>query len=110
MIGGGRLIAPHASIDDGLLDLCIIEDMPTLEFVALLRKVSQGEHLSDPRVRYLRAASATLEFDRPILVNTDGEVLEAASCEYKVVPKTARFFTGEDGVARAPTHEPGQNV
>jgi diacylglycerol kinase (ATP) len=110
MIGGGRLIAPHASIDDGLLDLCIIEDMPTLEFVALLRKVSQGEHLSDPRVRYLRAASATLEFDRPILVNTDGEVLEAASCDYQVVPKAARFFTGEGGVARAPTHEPGQNV
>jgi diacylglycerol kinase (ATP) len=95
LIGGGRLIAPHAVIDDGELDVCVIEDMPTLEFVALLRKVAQGEHVTEPRVRYLRAVRATLEFDRPVLVNTDGEVLEARTCEYEVLPRSARFLAGE---------------
>jgi diacylglycerol kinase (ATP) len=95
MIGGGRLIAPHAAIDDGLLDVCLIEAMPTLEFVALLRRVSDGGHVGDPRVRYLRAARATLTFEREILVNTDGEVMEARSCEYAILPGAARFFAGE---------------
>ena len=95
MIGGGRLIAPHAVIDDGLLDFCVIEAMPTLEFVALLRRVAEGDHVDDPRVRYLRASRATLELDRPVLVNTDGEVLEADRCEYEVLPKAARFLAGE---------------
>jgi len=93
-IGGGRLIAPSALIDDGLLDVCVIENMPTLEFVALLRKVSGGDHVSDPRVRYLRASTVTIAVDRPVLVNTDGEVMEASSCEYSVLPRAARFFAG----------------
>ena len=95
MIGGGRLIAPHAMIDDGLLDVCVIDAMPTLEFVALLRRVADGDHLDDPRVRYLRASRATMQFDRRILVNTDGEVLETDRCEYEVLPKAARFFAGQ---------------
>ena len=96
LIGGGRLIAPHAVIDDGLLDLCVIDEMPALEFVALLRQVAEGTHTDDPRVRYLRGAQVTLDFKRPIKLNTDGEVLEAAHCEYEVLPKAARFFVGED--------------
>ena len=91
-IGGGRLIAPRALIDDGLLDVCVIENMPTLEFVGLLRKVAGGDHVDDPRVRYLRVSTVTLEFDRPILVNTDGEVLEASTCNYSVQPRVVRFF------------------
>ena len=96
-IGGGRLIAPSALIDDGLLDVCVIENMPTLEFVGLLRKVSGGDHISDPRVRYLRASTVTIGFERPVLVNTDGEVLEASSCDYSVLPRAARFLAGNAG-------------
>jgi diacylglycerol kinase (ATP) len=111
MIGGGRLIAPHAVIDDGLLDLCVIDAMPTLEFVALLRRVADGDHVEDPRVRYLRASKATLEFDRPILVNTDGEVLEARRCVYDMLPGAARFLAGDAPFAgRAPAAAPRQNV
>lgn len=95
LIGGGKLIAPHAIIDDGLLDVCIIDEMPALEFVALLREVAQGTHTSDPRVRYLRATRLTLDFERMIKLNTDGEVLEASRCEYRVMPGAARFLVGD---------------
>lgn len=95
LIGGGRLIAPHALIDDGLLDLCLIEAMSTLEFVALARKVAAGDHVSDPRVRYLQASHIMLTFDRLVKVNTDGEVLEATSCEYRVRPAATQFLCGE---------------
>ena len=53
LIGGGRLIAPDAVIDDGELDVCLIQAMPTLEFLALLRRVSEGDHVDDDRVAYL---------------------------------------------------------
>ena len=109
MIGGGRLIAPHAVIDDGLLDLCVIEAMPTLEFVALLRRVAEGDHVDDPRVRYLRASRATLELDRAMLVNTDGEVLETDRCEYDVLPRAGRFLAGATPFSSDPASA-GQNV
>jgi diacylglycerol kinase (ATP) len=95
LIGGGRLIAPAAVIDDGLLDLCLIESMRTVEFVALVRKVADGEHVHDPRVRYVQASEITIEFDREVNVNTDGEVFTAARCEYSVLPRAAMFLAGE---------------
>jgi len=95
LIGGGRLIAPAAVIDDGLLDLCLIESMRTVEFVALVRKVADGEHVHDPRVRYVQASEITIELDREVNVNTDGEVFTASRCEYSVLPRAAMFLAGE---------------
>ena len=99
LIGGGRLMAPQAVIDDGLLDFCFIEEMRALEFVALLRQVVGGHHVDDPRVHYAQVSQLTLEFGRVMKVNTDGEVLEARRCSYRVLPRAARFFAGESPLA-----------
>ena len=105
LIGGGRLIAPDATIDDGLLDVCLIESMSTLEFVSLARKVAGGDHVNDPRVRYLQASSVGIEFDRDIRLNTDGEVFEARRCEYSVLPRAAMFLVGDAPFSAAtPAH------
>jgi diacylglycerol kinase (ATP) len=92
LIGGGRLIAPHAVIDDGWLDVCLIHAMPTLEFLALLRRVSSGEHVEDERVAYFRTQVLDLAFDGTIRINTDGQVLEADRCRYEVLPGAARVL------------------
>ena len=95
LVGGGRLIAPDAVIDDGRLDVCLIDAMSALEFVALARKVAQGEHVSDPRVTYFQASAIDFELAREVNVNTDGEVFSVRRCEYRVLPKAARFLAGD---------------
>ena len=95
MVGGGRLIAPHAVIDDGVLDVCVVEAMPTLDFISLLTSVSSGDHIEDPRVVYFHAREIDFHFDRTIKVNTDGEVLEADTCRYRILPRAARFLAGD---------------
>jgi diacylglycerol kinase (ATP) len=95
LIGGGRLIAPEALIDDGLLDVCLIEAMSAVEFVALARTVADGTHVDDPRVRYLQASSVTIELDRQTRINTDGEVLSATRCDYSVLPRATTFYAGD---------------
>jgi diacylglycerol kinase (ATP) len=94
LVGGGRPIAPHAIIDDGLLDVCMVEAMPTLDFIDLLTRTASGDHIEDARVSYFRAAEVDFAFDRAIKVNTDGEVLEADRCRYRINPRAARFFAG----------------
>lgn len=101
MVGGGRPIAPDALIDDGLLDVCLVEAMPTLEFVRLLTSVASGDHVEDARVTYFRAAEVELDFERPVKVNTDGEVQEADECRYRVRPRAARFLAGDAPYASA---------
>lgn len=95
LIAGGRLIAPDAVIDDGLLDVCLIEAMSAIEFVALARKVADGDHVKDPRVLYYQAQSVRVELDRSVHVNTDGEVFEDTRCDYRVLPRAARFLVGD---------------
>lgn len=95
LVGGGRLIAPHALIDDGLLDVCLVGAMPTLEFVGLLASVAGGDHVEDERVSYFRARELEIEFSRTLKVNTDGEVLEADRCRYRVRTRAARFYAGD---------------
>lgn len=95
LIGGGRLIAPHAVIDDGLLDVCLIEAMGAVEFLTLASRVAEGEHVTDPRVRYLQASSVVIELEREAKINTDGEVLSATRCAYSVLPRVATFLAGD---------------
>ena len=76
----------------GLLDACLIEAMPLVEFLGLLRQVSDGAHVDDPRVTYVQTDSIELTFDRRIKVNTDGQVLEADRCVYSVLPRAATFL------------------
>lgn len=99
LIGGGKLIAPEAIIDDGLLDVCLIEEMSALEFVGLARKVAEGDHINDPRVQYYQASRVRIELAREVHVNTDGEVFSATSCEYRVLPRAATFLAGDDHFA-----------
>jgi diacylglycerol kinase (ATP) len=102
LIGGGRLIAPEAIIDDGRLDVCLIEAMSALEFVALARKVAEGEHVNDPRVIYLQSPSLEIALDRPVHVNTDGEVFEGQRFAYRVLPGAATFLAGDAPFAAGP--------
>ena len=102
MIGGGYPIAPHALIDDGLLDVFLVRQMPLLEFMRVLQTISAGDHLDDGRILHFRAPGFDLRFSRRVRVNTDGELFEADHCEYRVHPKAARFFSGPDPCTTQP--------
>jgi diacylglycerol kinase (ATP) len=100
-IGGGYPIAPGAIIDDGLLDVFMVKRTPMLEFVALLQKVAAGDHVEDERILHFRASELDLVFGRDLRVNTDGEVLQATHCEYRVRHRAARFLCGRETQASA---------
>jgi diacylglycerol kinase (ATP) len=91
-IGGGRPIAPMARVDDGELDLVLVRASSTAEFVALLRRITSGEHVDDPLVTVRRATTLEFAFARTIAVNTDGEVLERQRCRYRVLPGALRVL------------------
>jgi diacylglycerol kinase (ATP) len=101
LIGGGYPIAPQALIDDGLLDVFLVKRMPTLEFIGVLQAIAAAEHLDDARVLHFRTPAFELQFNRAVRVNTDGELFEASRCEYRILPRQARFFCGAQPHAAA---------
>jgi diacylglycerol kinase (ATP) len=73
--GGGMRIAPDASLEDGLLDLVIIEKLPRHLLLALFPRVYRGSHIKHPCVHHLRVQRAKLSADRPLTCFADGEAL-----------------------------------
>jgi YegS/Rv2252/BmrU family lipid kinase len=71
--GGGMMMAPEASLEDGLLDIVIVGDVPRLRFLRLLPTVFNGEHVRQPNVEVLRAASARISASRPFTMYADGD-------------------------------------
>jgi len=74
--GGGMLVAPEASIDDGLLDLFIVHKITKPELIKVFPKVFTGAHVSHPAVEIVRASEITLK-SAGIPVYADGEPVGA---------------------------------
>lgn len=73
--GGGFWLTPEALIDDGQLDLCIIDHMRLPEIVRHIPKVMGGTHTHLKQVTMGRAKHIRVECPAPIPVATDGEVI-----------------------------------
>ncbi len=71
--GGGMKIAPHAQLDDGLLDVCVIGPMNRWKMSCLFPTVYFGRHLSIPQVEYFQADRFKLDTEEPREVYADGE-------------------------------------
>jgi diacylglycerol kinase (ATP) len=71
--GGGMRIAPGASLDDGLLDLCVVGDLSRITAVRQLANLYRGTHISHAQVDMLRAHAVEIEGDGATLVHLDGE-------------------------------------
>ena len=99
--GGGTLVTPHASLTDGLLDLCIVEDMPRREFARTVLKLRNGDHVGDAGVHYVRVPELRITGSSPISVNVDGEVSGATTLDYRARPRDLNVF-----VAHVPGEAP----
>jgi YegS/Rv2252/BmrU family lipid kinase len=75
--GGGMQIAPGALLDDGLLDIVLIERVTRLRFLANLPKVFKGTHVRLPQVRVLRAAEVAISAERSFVLYADGDPIGA---------------------------------
>ena len=120
--GGGYKATPLASLDDGLLDVNVIEKVSRFTFLSLVGSYKAGTHLetAEKHVTYRKVDSLTLTFPETTLICADGETEYATSLSVSVVPAATRFIlplgvsclsvVEKDGATiaaeEAPTYEP----
>jgi diacylglycerol kinase (ATP) len=73
--GGGMRIAPDAVIDDGLLDLVIVREVPKAVLLSIFPKVYSGRHVGHPAVTIVRTRRAEITIDRAMTMYGGGEPL-----------------------------------
>jgi YegS/Rv2252/BmrU family lipid kinase len=90
--GGGMLLAPDASLQDGLLDVVTISHVPKLRFLRLLPTVFSGAHLRQPNVELVRGRRVRVSADRPFLLYADGDPIAPLPVEIEAVPAAVRVM------------------
>jgi diacylglycerol kinase (ATP) len=90
--GGGFPIAPAATVSDGLLHACRIEDASPLTRLRLFNLAERGRHVRSERVEILGDSAFRLTFDAPPRFEVDGDVRRAAerTVELRVLPSALR--------------------
>ena len=69
--GGGMKVCPNADLQDGLLDLMILNPVSKREFVRIFPSVYEGKHIEHPQVEIIRAREISI--DAPAICYADGE-------------------------------------
>jgi YegS/Rv2252/BmrU family lipid kinase len=92
VFGGGMFLAPDAELDDGMLDVVMIEDRPKRAMLTALPKVFSGTHLSERGVELVRAREVAFHADRPFNVQADGDPIADLPATVRVEPGALRVM------------------
>lgn len=97
--GGGMQVAPSASLEDGLLDLLIVEEASPLALAGVAAQLRTGGILDNTHVRHHRGALIELT-SRPVMpFNADGELLgDVRSARFEVMPRALSVAVGHEYV------------
>lgn len=92
--GNGFHPAPDARLDDGILDVCLVEDLPLRKAIPLISRYKKGTHTSHPKIHTFRVKSGVVSAPDSSLQlqgNYDGEDFWGNQVRFEVVPSAVRF-------------------
>jgi len=100
--GGGLKLTPHARVDDGLLDVCIVPRMSKPELLWWVPRAYHGRHLAHPRIRYFQARTVTLQSSSRLELFGDGEFIQELPATIEVAPRALRVIVPGDAYGGGP--------
>ncbi len=90
-LGGGMLVTPDAELDDGLLDVFVVQPLSRTAFLRIFPRVFKGTHVTDARVSISRARRIRIEA-AGVVAYADGERVAALPIEVEVRPGALRVL------------------
>lgn len=88
--GGGLLMAPGARVDDGLLDVVVVEDIGKLALMVNFPKVYSGRHLEHPSFSLHRTSRVRIDSDERLPKMFDGDLCGWTPVDVRVDPGALR--------------------
>lgn len=82
--GGGMMVCPNASMNDGLFDVMILNAVSKPEFLKVFPRVYKGSHVNHPAVELHRAAHVRIEANA--IGYADGERMGSLPIDARVAP------------------------
>jgi len=90
--GGNMKINPGSVLDDGFLNLILLENTSKLNVLKKLIKVYKGSHINDPEIILTKAKNIKVEsLDSDVKMEYDGEKGGSLPAEFYVIPSVVNF-------------------
>lgn len=94
--GNNAHVSPKASVQDGLLDVCIIKHFPLYKFIGLGIRMFNGTADKSKYVEIIRGKHILIKRKQDGPVHLDGEPqIMGPEIEIKVMPSALRIITGK---------------
>lgn len=90
--GGDMLMAPMAQINDGLLDVIILNKINRRRLLAAFPKIFKGTHLELPEAETFKAKKIVARPAIPKILTPDGEIKGQTPITVTVLPQKIKIF------------------
>ena len=99
VFGKNFLVAPEASLQDGLLDISVYPDFSKVELLRYYAAVMDGGYSGDGKVQHYQARKLKVKSSPKLDVMADGVALGRGTVTIKVRPGALRVITNEKSPA-----------
>ncbi len=93
--GGKFKCAPNYVLDDGLIEVCLVNPVSVPTFLKLVKQYELGNHLTDERFKkyvvYTRGKTVKMHSNKPFVVSIDGEIIRGTDFTVKILQKSLNF-------------------
>ena len=90
--GGGFHVNPNGLINDHLLDVNIVGQVPPLLRVRFMKAVERGKHTGLPMITYLKTGALHIKVNQIVPAHADGEYLDASEFVIECLPAKFSFL------------------
>lgn len=101
-------VAPHALMDDGLLDVVVYKNFSKREYLQHALSISQGKRAYQPKITYRRVKSLRITSTHPVAIQADGELYGHTPALVTILPSALRVKA--PGVNAPGLHKTRQTV
>jgi diacylglycerol kinase (ATP) len=90
--GGGMKVTPQATLDDGLLDICLVSKMNKVKLLCWVPTIFFGQHLRLKEVEYFQARQIAIEAERKLDMYADGDYAGQTPVEIGLIQRGLRVI------------------
>ena len=88
--GGGMHVCPRALLDDGELEVTVIEALSSYELMRDIKVLYSENLYVHPKTHHLRGSRISARSQQLVSIEVDGEALGALPLEFSVIPRAIR--------------------
>jgi lipid kinase YegS len=93
--GGGYEVAPQANLTDGLLDIAIVSGLLSEDLSRIVGELRDPTSPRNEHLLYRQLSAFTIETQKPLHVNLDGESTKGTQFEFRCIPKALAVVLGD---------------